>query len=128
MSNESSNIFSEVTRYLASEITLRDLEEWFVPRLGELLSDQYSNSYKLAGTVELGLAEMSIDDIDETSFRAMLREFLLTNPTISLNLSDVRTVTGSSNSAATSGQYYVSFGIMPGQPPRYERIQLGEAA
>lgn len=121
-------IFSIVARYLHGEATLADVENWVVPRLGQLLASPRSTAYSLAGTIELGLAELAAGDIDEEGFRALIREFLLTHRSPTFDLRATTTYSCASNSRVPTPSPYLAFGIRPDGPVRYERIPLGEAA
>jgi hypothetical protein len=121
-------IFDHVTRYLSGEIELSDLETWVVAHLGRLLADPHSTSYRLAGTVELGLAELAAGDITEDEFRDLLVEFELTNTNVIVDLSSAGSFATSTNTLVPLPSPYLVFGARPGQPVRYERIQLEKAS
>lgn len=128
MFDSSAGIFSQVHRYLSGEASLAELEDWIVPRLGELLADPRSTAHELAGTIELGLAEMAAGDLDEEGFRSLLREFAATHRTLVLRITPGASWTGSSNKYLASPSLRIPFGLTPGRSVRYERIRLGEAA
>lgn len=67
-------LLSQIYRYLDEKIALEELEDWLVPRLPALLHSPDADVTELVGTVELGLAEMSIGARSEEEFRALLRE------------------------------------------------------
>jgi len=69
-------ILDRTRAYLNGDITLHELESWVVPHLELLVAERGSMTYLLAGAIELGLAEMSIGDIDEEAFREQLWGFL----------------------------------------------------
>lgn len=125
--NSSLGIFDKVNRYLAGEIGIPDLETWVVAHIGEVLSDPRSTAYQLAGTIELGLAELSAGDINEQEFRELLREFELTHPVVVVSIPGNGNSASSSNSTVATPSPYVAFGVRADQPVRYERIRLGEA-
>ncbi len=62
--------------YLARKLTLRQLEEWAVPRLPMLFASPESSVAKLASALELGLAEMGSKAHTEKELRQLLREAL----------------------------------------------------
>lgn len=65
-------IYSKVSEYLARHITLRELESWLVPRLPICLANPDSAVGRLAGVVELCLAELQAGIIAERSVRKRL--------------------------------------------------------
>lgn len=69
-----SELLSQIELYLDQRITLEQLEDWLAPRSPGLLLSPDSDVGELVGTVELGLAEMSIGAISEEEFRALLRD------------------------------------------------------
>ena len=74
------DIFSKVSDYLEYRITLEELEDWLVRNLGLFLSppskEAPDDASELAGTIELGLAEMSKGHRTEEEFRALVGEFI----------------------------------------------------
>lgn len=74
------DIFGKVSDYLEYRITLEQLEDWLVRNLGLFLSppskEAPDDASELAGTIELGLAEMSKGHRTEEEFRALVGEFI----------------------------------------------------
>jgi hypothetical protein len=62
-----------LTRYLAGEVSLYELQEWFVPRAWELL-DQDGETHRLAADIELLLAEFTGGHQGEPDLRRALQE------------------------------------------------------
>lgn len=74
------DIFKKVYDYLEYSITLEELEDWLVRNLGLFISppseDAPDDASEIAGTLELGLAEMSKGHRTEEEFRALVEEFI----------------------------------------------------
>ena len=71
-----SEIFDKIYQYLNREISLGDLEDWVAARFGLFVTLPQGDARDLYGTIELGLAEMSIGHRTEEEFRALVREFI----------------------------------------------------
>ena len=71
-----STIFKKVSDYLEHKITLEELEDWLAPNLGLFLSLPPNDASELAGTIELGLAEMTEGHRTEAEFRTLVKEFV----------------------------------------------------
>jgi len=98
-------ILDRTRGYLNGDITLHDLESWVVAHLDLLLGERGSTTYLLAGAIELGLAEMSIGDIDEQAFREQLWGFLSAHHRVFGPLTETLVVSTASD--------VVSIGAMP---------------
>ena len=68
----------ELARYLKSQCTLKDFEDWFVPRSWEFSQNTNPSLQKLVSQIELSVAEFSNGDWNESELR---QEFgiLMTN-------------------------------------------------
>lgn len=104
-------ILDRTRAYLNGDITLHDLESWIVPQLELLVAERGSMIYLLAGAIELGLAEMSIGDIDEEAFREQLRGFLSAHHRVFGGVT--RSLVISAASDTLSESIFVSVGTMP---------------
>ena len=87
------DIFGVTHRYLAGDLTLDDLQEWLVPRLGGFLVDPHCTASELAGLLELCFADIAAGEADEDELRDLIGDFIRTNDTIVL-ASAVRATTG----------------------------------
>jgi|SRR5581483_2452016 hypothetical protein len=67
----------QVMQYLNLNISLEELEKWLAPFLYDFLADPDSADAKLAGTIELGLADLANGVRTEDEFRNDLKERLL---------------------------------------------------
>ena len=76
----SNDIFYKVNEYLAKQITLSDLESWLVSMLPIYFLNPDSDETSLAGTIELGLAEIQDDIRSERSFRELLAKQVENKP------------------------------------------------
>ncbi|MBI2918910.1 MAG: hypothetical protein HYY01_13085 [Chloroflexi bacterium] len=74
-------LLHQVNRYLAGEIVLEQLEDWLLARWRQLFSLPKSPASELAGTIELGLAEMGDGLITEDEFKDTLIAHLRSTPT-----------------------------------------------
>jgi len=72
----SSDFRQRVLQYLEGLISLEELEEWFLPKVFDLIVDPDSSDSALAAAIELGLAEMMDGIRDEDGLRQDLREIL----------------------------------------------------
>jgi hypothetical protein len=118
------DIVNQISRYLNNEIQVGELEDWVVRNLPGLLKYPGSTAFDLAGTVELGLAELSIGEISEADFKSMLKG-AAARSVIRISEDGSALVTSSSNKRTAIGGRIVGIGSSEGPPVRYERIQLG---
>lgn len=90
--------------YLERNISLEQLEEWFVPRLPFFFKPPYSSASELATEIEVGLAEISDKTLTEEAFRNSLTDFFNKQTTFVLNYPDVseENFEGSSNQSFPS--------------------------
>lgn len=73
--NASLELFSMLDDYLSRRITLRDLEAWLAPRLPMCFDAPDSAIGRLAGAIELGLAELQAGLRSERSLRTALSRY-----------------------------------------------------
>ena len=73
-------IFSKVNDYIERRLTLHQLESWLVCVLPTYLSQPSSATAELAGTIELGLAEIQAGIRNERSLRRLLASYVAYNP------------------------------------------------
>jgi len=64
-----SEIQDNVSRYLKSEISLQNFEDWFVPAMWDLAEGEDNESRRLAGSVSNMIAEYSHGYRSEQSLR-----------------------------------------------------------
>ena len=95
--------FEKIYSYLEETISLRDLEDWLVPRLPLLFSLPKSSMTDLISTIELGLAEMSSGTLSEEEFRNRVWDYLRTLQTVTFHLEAQQTPsTGASSKLSQS--------------------------
>lgn len=73
-------IYSKVNNYIEHRMTLRDLESWLVYMLPTYLLNPSSSAAQLAGTIELGLAEIRAGIRTERSLKRLLMKYAGHNP------------------------------------------------
>ena len=105
------DIFKVAHRYREGDLTLDDVQEWLVPRLGVFLADARSTASRLAGLFELGFADISAGEAVEDELRELVKEFLRENETIQLAGAELTTT---SNSAVAIGTLFI------GKPVQFE--------
>jgi len=91
-----------VSRYLAGDLALEQLEDWIVPRLQASLESPHAPDAAVVSAIELGLAELSAGIRSEAEFRQLLRDVLQDYP-VFLNLTCApakQVITSSSNRAS----------------------------
>lgn len=96
--------------FLDGKLSLQELEDWLVPRLVLFLSVPYHVASKLAGLVELGLAEMSIGHCSEDEFKASLKRFLQDQPALIVDYGRPLVHTGSRSTTVVVGATSVPVG------------------
>ncbi len=69
-------IREKIGRYLRSELSLDQFEEWLVERSWNMHRDSDEAAQKLASAVELRLAEYSSGHLDDAQLRDELRQFV----------------------------------------------------
>ena len=96
-------IRGSVARYLRGEISLDQLEDWLVEQSWNMHRDSDESAQRLAGAIELRLAEHSSGHMDELSLQ---RELLsLINKTLSLiSLGGLPGYVASSNNVVIQGE------------------------
>lgn len=94
-------IFSRVSDYIEHRMTLRELESWLICMLPTYLSNPGSAVAELAGTIELGLAEIQAGIRNERSLRRLLAQFVAHNP-VRYEMYPHQTVTNETASSASS--------------------------
>lgn len=67
----------QVVKYVTGRITLDELEDWFLPRVFDLIVDPYSDDASLVGAIELCLAEMQDGIRSERDTKALLGSVLV---------------------------------------------------
>lgn len=104
-------LLSQISDYLAEEITLEQLEDWLALQSPSLLHSPDTDVRNIAALLELGLAEMGIGERSEEEFRSLLREEVPVLPSLwrvwDFNLGVARpleTITGSSGPAHFIGR------------------------
>jgi len=78
-----------IARYISTEISLEELENWVVSHLPELAADPHSDDSALAAAVDLCLAEYSDGIRTEEEIRHYLRDALSLYRTIKLSTPDM---------------------------------------
>lgn len=93
-----------IYQFVNSEITIEELENWYVPRLAFLLSDPNSDDADVVAAVELGLAELSNGLTDEDELRATLASVLKEQKTLFVQSNKSRSsiITGTSNQTSSA--------------------------
>lgn len=95
--------FEKINQYIDGDISLEQLEDWYVPRLPTLIDDEDSAESNLVASLELGLAELSSGVQSENELKEYLSEALsevqVELRPIFLDPRDesIRWITGSSN-------------------------------
>ncbi len=82
--DSSLDIFRITADYLERRLTLGDVQEWLVPRLGIFLLDNRSTAAELAGLFELGFADIAAGEADEEELRGLVLDFVRDNATVFL--------------------------------------------
>jgi hypothetical protein len=67
-----SDIQVHLSRYLSNAITLRQFRDWFDAETWGLAADQDSLTRRLAGEIELRIAEFTSDHLSESELRELL--------------------------------------------------------
>jgi hypothetical protein len=74
------DIYSKVTDYVEHNINLRELESWLISMLPTYLLNPNSDAAILAGSVELGLAEINAGITTERLLRNRLKKQFIRTP------------------------------------------------
>jgi len=82
--DDSLDIFRVARDYIESRITLSDLEEWLVPRLGFFLRDLNSTASQLAAVVEISFADVAAGEATEEEIRGLVSDFIRDNQPVFL--------------------------------------------
>jgi len=97
------DIFDVANRYAEGEISLSDVQDWLVPRLGAYLADPTSTASELAGLLELLSAEVASRETSADGARELVLSFLRRHPMITFNLAEKPTGSAS-NVIVQAGQ------------------------
>ena len=65
-----------LTRFVSSELSVEQIEDWIVPRLATLIEHPDSANSQVAAAVELALAELSTGIRSEAEARSLVKEAL----------------------------------------------------
>jgi hypothetical protein len=76
------DLANKVRQYLGNAIELDELKDWLAGQLPFYLQDPESDDAKLAGVLELGLAEMDDDTATEEDLRRELKRFMADHQTV----------------------------------------------
>ncbi|MGB2800631.1 MAG: hypothetical protein WBC82_12400 [Dehalococcoidia bacterium] len=74
--NITSEFYRRVIQYLNDEISVIQLEDWFLPNFDQILTLPDCPPRDLAGDIQLALAEMSNGDRTEAELKALIRELI----------------------------------------------------
>lgn len=99
-----------IARYLSSEISLEELEDWFIRHLPELAADPHSHDAALSAAVELCLAEYSDGIRTEEEIQRYLRDAMDNHNTVVVSFPDEIIkiwISSSSSSATEQGSFAV---------------------
>ena len=69
-------IREQLVKYLASEVSLREFQRWFVPATWDLKATDNASTYKLVSDIGLLLAEYTSGHLSEDELRNDLRSFV----------------------------------------------------
>ena len=69
-------IREQLIKYLASEISLREFQRWFVTATCDLEAVENVSAFKLASDIELLLSEYTSGHLSEEELRSELRQFV----------------------------------------------------
>ena len=100
----------QIARYLSTEITLEQLEDWTVRHLPQIAADPQSDDSSLAAAIDLCLAEYSEGLRSEVDIRRYLRDALDEFKTVFLFRPGNQTITYSGSSASNTVQASSSVG------------------
>ena len=81
----SSELKEKIIEFIETEITLEQLEEWFVPRLPIFLRSPHTTDADVVSAIELSLAEVQEEIRTETEVRDYLKEVLSEQDTIEVS-------------------------------------------
>ena len=81
------------------EISLPELEDWFLPNLGQILSLPTCQALDLAGDLQLVLAEMSSGDKTEAELKSVMRNLVESTDTVICAIEPYSISTGTTNPA-----------------------------
>lgn len=90
-------IRDKLAKYLSSEISLRQFQEWFVPATWDIQDSQPAHILDLAYSIQLKLAEYTSNHLTENDLRRALSPYIerftmvVSFPAMSLISSQVRT-------------------------------------
>ncbi len=91
----------KVAQFVGHRLSIQELEEWLVPRLPLYLTFTPSSDGKLAGAVELGLAELSDGLTTEAELRRSLSALLSEETTVSVSCDPLRSTRTTSTNETT---------------------------
>jgi hypothetical protein len=98
----SPDLKAKISEYVASRISLADLEEWMAPRSTGFYEDPYSLEAKLTGQIDLALIEISNGLMSEDDLRQVLAtEIARESGLVVVFRADSYPVTGSSSVTVT---------------------------
>ena len=74
--NITSELYKKIIQYLNGEISVTQLEDWFLPNFGQIINLPDCPPRDLAGDIQLALAEMSNGDRTEAEMKGLIRDLI----------------------------------------------------
>lgn len=97
----SSELRNQIIKFVDQEISIEELEDWYVPRLPFFLNSPHSSDAEVIAALELALHEFSSGTISENELRMTLLDAIRDKETIIYTSDDV-VATGSRSNLVVS--------------------------
>ena len=72
----SSELYEQIVRFINDEISVRELEDWYVPRLVYYLRSPFPGDSDAISAIELALAERTAGILDDEEVKACLSDVI----------------------------------------------------
>lgn len=93
----------QIQRYIESQITLEELEDWYVPRLRELLMIPESSDAAFVAIIEEARIQLETGVLSEDELRASLAHSIYIDQVLVFNKGEVSSIVASSSSITERG-------------------------
>lgn len=122
------DILGWIARYISREVSLREFQEWFVPRVWNIDSTGDAAAAQLAGRIELFLAEFSNGDWTEEELRQKLSDHALPPQEVEIRIDFHESPWLQISTSSVLGEQITDSTKYIGAVPLFEspRIQVGE--
>ena len=83
-------LLNSINSYLLGQISIKDLEEWLISNLQNIMDSEEQGAIDLANRIDADLVELSEGLIDKLTFRDRLQNYLTATKTFQLEYGEIK--------------------------------------